>query len=78
VHSALCRRSKKYAKEVAALKQNGKLLIGAIAGYIAASVGVAVAVIAALVAAVLHLVLKVGVSAFCERFKLLRFALYSK
>ena len=70
VHIALCRRSRKYAKEVATLRQNGKLLIGAVAGYVAASVGVSVAVIAALVAAVLHLVLKIGTSAFCRKFRL--------
>ena len=67
LHIALCTRSSKYAKEVAALKLNAKLLIAAVAGYVAASVGVAVAVIAALVAAILRLVLKIGIAAFCEQ-----------
>src|SRR5712692_7756730 len=39
IHVALCKKSRKYAREVAALKHNGKLLIAAIAGYIAASIG---------------------------------------
>jgi hypothetical protein len=74
IHIALCRGSRKYAKEVATLKSNGRLLIGAIAGYVAASIGVSVVVTAALVATCLHVVLKVGVSAFCERYR----SLFSK
>jgi hypothetical protein len=69
VHIALCSRSRKYAKEMAALKGNVKLLIGAIAGYVAASIDGSVAIIAALVAAFLHVIFKVGVSAFCERYR---------
>ena len=67
LHIALCTRSKKYTKEVTALKQNARLLIAAIAGYVAASAGVTKAVIAALVAAILRFVLAIGRSAFCER-----------
>jgi hypothetical protein len=69
LHVALCTRTKKYAKEMAALQRNARLLIGAVAGYVAASVGATVAVIAALVAALLRLVLKIGLAAFCERWK---------
>jgi hypothetical protein len=70
LHIALCTRKRKYGKEVAALKQNAGLLIGAIAGYVAALIGgVAAAVIAALVAALLRFVLVLGVGVFCERWK---------
>lgn len=65
LYIALCTK-RKYAKEVAALKKNSDLLIGAVAGYVASSVGVAVGVMAGLVAAFLSLVLKMGVNAFCE------------
>jgi hypothetical protein len=57
IHLALCVRNKKYAKEIATLKNNAKLLISAIAGYVAAAVGAVEAIIAALVAAMLRIVL---------------------
>jgi hypothetical protein len=69
IHVALCTRRKKYASEVKALKNNSRLLIGAIAGYVAATVRATVAVIAALVAAFLHLVVKIGIATFCQRFR---------
>jgi hypothetical protein len=69
IHVALCTRRKKYASEVKALKNNSRLLIGAIAGYVAATVHATVAVIAALVAAFLHLVVKIGIATFCQRFR---------
>jgi hypothetical protein len=67
LHLALCKRSKKYAKEVAALKRNIKLLIAAISGYLAASTGFSSAVIAALVASILLLIMKIGLETFCEQ-----------
>jgi hypothetical protein len=69
IHLALCERSSKYAKEVKALGSNGRLLIGAIAGYVAAVIGWSVAVIAALVAALLRLFLIMGVSVFCKMYR---------
>ena len=69
IHLALCEHSKKYAKEVKALASNGRLLIGAIAGYVAAILGWSVAVIAALVAALLRLIFKMGVSVFCKMYR---------
>src|SRR5258708_7432753 len=69
LQKALCARTVRYKKQVAALKENGRLLIGAIAGYVAATVGVSVAVIAALVAALLQLALIMGIAAFCEQMK---------
>jgi hypothetical protein len=54
IELALCTRSKKYAKHVAALKKNDGLLISAIAGYVAKSAGIAVVVAAALAAAMLR------------------------
>jgi hypothetical protein len=68
IHAAICGRDKKYKREVAAFKENGKLLIGAIAGYVAASLGAAAAVIAALVAALLRMVVTMGVTVFCKKF----------
>jgi len=67
IHLALCVRNKKYAKEIATLKNNAKLLISAIAGYVAAAVGAVEAIIAALVAAMLRIVLSMSQSVFCRR-----------
>lgn len=74
IHVAICGRDKKYRREVTALKENGRLLIGAIAGYVAASFGVVTAVIAALVAAILRMVVVMGITVFCKKFK----AVFSK
>jgi hypothetical protein len=74
IHAAICGRDRKYKREVAALKENGGLLIGAIAGYVAASLGVVTAVIAALVAAVLRMVVVMGITVFCKKFS----AVFSK
>jgi hypothetical protein len=59
-------KNPKYRKEVEALKENGNLLIGVVAGYVAACVNASAAVLAALVAATLRLVLSMGVSTFCR------------
>lgn len=69
IRKALCAANSGYRKDIAELASNGRMLIGAIAGYVAASLGVAVAVVAALVAALLRLVLMIGVRAFCEATK---------
>jgi hypothetical protein len=69
IHAAICGRDRKYRREVTALKKNGRLLIGAIAGYVAASLGVVTAVIAALVAAILRMVVVMGITVFCKKFK---------
>jgi hypothetical protein len=70
IHEALCVRSRRYKAAVAELAHNAKLLIAAIAGYLAAVFGVATAIIAALVAATLRLVLAMGMSVFCQKFKI--------
>lgn len=67
IHAAICLRDKKYRREVSALRDNGRLLIAAVAGYVAASLGVVTAVIAALVAAILRLVVAMGTTVFCKK-----------
>jgi hypothetical protein len=69
LHAALCKKAARYREEIHAIKNNVHLLIGAIAGYVAGKLGLAVAVVAALVAALLSIVLKMGVTVFCQKFE---------
>jgi len=65
---AFCENDAKYRTEVKELAKNTKLIVAAVAGGIATSVGLAVAVVSALAAAALWLILKVGMSVFCQRY----------
>jgi hypothetical protein len=69
IHAALCRRSARYKKEVAVIKNSVDLVIVAIAAHVAQLLKVNIAVVAGLVAALLRFISKMGVSVFCQKFK---------
>jgi uncharacterized membrane-anchored protein len=69
IHAALCKRTARYRKNVDVIRDNVHLLIGGIAVHVAEKFGLAVAIVAAVVAALLRIVLQMGVTVFCKRFK---------
>lgn len=70
IHTALCKKSKRYSKEVAALKHSGEVLILAISAGVAKAIGVNIVVIAALVAALLRIMVLMGISVFCKNYEI--------
>ncbi len=69
VHAALCAGDPRYAKEVATLATNSKLLIAAIGGSVATTHGIGEGAAYAMAGTALWLVGKIGVNALCEYFK---------
>ena len=69
IHAALCKKTARYRKHVDVIRDNVHLLIGGIAVHVAGKLGLAVAIVAAVVAALLRIVLQMGVTVFCKRFK---------
>jgi hypothetical protein len=69
IHAALCKRSARYKKEVAVIKNSVDLVIVAIAAHVAQLLKVNIAIVAALVAALLRFISKMGISVFCQKFK---------
>lgn len=69
IHAALCKKTARYRKNVDVIRDNVHLLIGGIAVHVAGKFGLAVAIVSAVVAALLRIVLQMGVTIFCERFK---------
>lgn len=69
IYAALCKKSQRYRRYVDQVKQNGHLLIGAIAVQVAGHLGMAVGVVAALVAALLRLAFSMGIEIFCKRYR---------
>jgi hypothetical protein len=67
INAALCTRSRRYKKEVSAIRHSADVLILAIAAAVAKALEVNIVVIAAMVAALLRMVLSMGVSVFCKR-----------